>query len=131
MFLVFAELLAPIAEPDVLRDMSQRYAGIVGKVMTDKSDSVPRALRETVMRTQDAMARKQANIAKPISADTKKDPQSADNKKEAQSADAKCAVVSCAKQENLRRCGGCKKVYYCSIAHQKEHWGIHKPNCKV
>eukprot|EP00026_Physarum_polycephalum_P011039 Phypoly_transcript_11232.p1 GENE.Phypoly_transcript_11232~~Phypoly_transcript_11232.p1 ORF type:complete len:411 (+),score=117.62 Phypoly_transcript_11232:38-1234(+) len=155
-FLVFADLLAPIAGQDMLRDMAQRYAGIVGKVMTDKSDGVPRALREAVMRAQDAMARKQASASQPAStktgtqnsdskkgaknadpktetqnADTKKEMHSADAKNETQNTDNKCAIASCVKKDNLRRCGGCKKVYYCSVDHQKEHWGIHKPNCKV
>ena len=128
MFLVFAELLAPIAEPDMLRDMSQRYAGIVGRTMMDKSDSAPRALREAVMRTQDAMARRQTGISTPTSTELRRD---TDIKREMKSINTKCEIASCSKKDNLQRCGRCKKVYYCSLGHQKEHWGIHKPNCKV
>lgn len=27
------------------------------------------------------------------------------------------------------RCSRCKAMYYCSAAHQREHWKVHKPNC--
>lgn len=28
-----------------------------------------------------------------------------------------------------QRCSRCKKVYYCSVTHQKEHWSAHKGTC--
>lgn len=29
-----------------------------------------------------------------------------------------------------KRCGGCGSIYYCSVEHQKAHWGEHKTQCK-
>ena len=31
--------------------------------------------------------------------------------------------------ERFRKCGRCKKVYYCSVDCQKKHWKIHKADC--
>jgi hypothetical protein len=31
--------------------------------------------------------------------------------------------------ERFRKCGRCKKVYYCSVDCQKKHWKIHKVDC--
>jgi hypothetical protein len=33
-------------------------------------------------------------------------------------------------ESNLKRCAGCQKVYYCSIACQKENWVYHIFDCK-
>jgi hypothetical protein len=33
-------------------------------------------------------------------------------------------------EEGTKRCGACKQVFYCSEAHQREHWGQHKKSCK-
>lgn len=30
---------------------------------------------------------------------------------------------------NLRLCGACKLIRYCSSDHQKQHWKSHKPFC--
>jgi len=37
-----------------------------------------------------------------------------------------CGVVG----SGLKMCGGCKKVFYCTVAHQKEHWQTHKTVCQ-
>ena len=37
--------------------------------------------------------------------------------------------ANCKKKENLKRCGGCKKVYYCSIECQKLDRQHHRQNC--
>ena len=46
-----------------------------------------------------------------------------------------CMIHSALEQSNqkssLLKCGGCKKVYYCSAEHQKGHWKQHKPHCNV
>eukprot|EP00662_Eupelagonemidae_sp_cell21_P057811 gene57811-biopygen43991 len=34
------------------------------------------------------------------------------------------------KGEKLRRCTGCRSVWYCSAACQKGHWLAHKPACR-
>ena len=34
------------------------------------------------------------------------------------------------KEANLKRCAGCRKVYYCSAACQKADWVEHIFNCK-
>eukprot|EP00300_Choanocystis_sp_HF-7_P009534 c16478_g1_i3.p2 GENE.c16478_g1_i3~~c16478_g1_i3.p2 ORF type:complete len:338 (-),score=69.12 c16478_g1_i3:95-1108(-) len=37
----------------------------------------------------------------------------------------------CGRTENLKTCAGCKKVAYCSVACQKEHWkSVHKSQCR-
>lgn len=36
----------------------------------------------------------------------------------------------CGSSENLLRCSRCKVTYYCSKAHQKENWKIHKTVCQ-
>lgn len=36
----------------------------------------------------------------------------------------------CGALENLSMCGGCRRAWYCSKAHQKEDWKAHKPTCK-
>jgi len=39
--------------------------------------------------------------------------------------------ASChSKTENLKRCSGCKTVFYCSKTCQKNHWKEHKPDCQ-
>jgi len=38
-----------------------------------------------------------------------------------------CGVVG----SSLKMCGRCKKVFYCTVAHQKEHWHTHKTACKT
>ena len=39
--------------------------------------------------------------------------------------------ASChSKTENLKRCSGCKRVFYCSKTCQKNHWKEHKPDCQ-
>lgn len=39
----------------------------------------------------------------------------------------KCGVCSSTKE--IKLCSGCKTVAYCSLAHQKQHWKIHKKTC--
>ena len=34
------------------------------------------------------------------------------------------------KTDNLKRCTGCKRVFYCSKTCQKQHWKEHKPECQ-
>lgn len=34
------------------------------------------------------------------------------------------------KTEDLKRCFGCKKVFYCGKQCQKQHWKEHKPHCQ-
>ena len=34
------------------------------------------------------------------------------------------------KTEDLKRCFGCKKVFYCGKQCQKRHWKEHKPHCQ-
>ncbi|CDQ98900.1 unnamed protein product [Oncorhynchus mykiss] len=36
----------------------------------------------------------------------------------------------CGKMENLLKCGRCRNSFYCSKEHQKQHWKMHKVNCK-
>lgn len=36
----------------------------------------------------------------------------------------------CLSKENLKCCGGCKKIKFCSIECQKEIWFIHKKECQ-
>ncbi|KAM6922721.1 egl nine homolog 1 isoform 1-T1 [Lycodopsis pacificus] len=36
----------------------------------------------------------------------------------------------CGKMENLLKCGRCRSSFYCSKAHQKQHWKKHKLICK-
>lgn len=43
---------------------------------------------------------------------------------------AKKVCGSCGKEKCNDCCGRCKLVYYCSVACQKNHWNIHKINCK-
>ncbi|KDQ61046.1 hypothetical protein JAAARDRAFT_55767 [Jaapia argillacea MUCL 33604] len=43
-------------------------------------------------------------------------------------AQPKCLVCS---QPADKRCGTCKSAFYCSGAHQKQHWGSHKATCKT
>ena len=42
------------------------------------------------------------------------------------------ACVACKKkfEQNKKRCSACKKVYYCSVECQRNHWGEHKKICK-
>ena len=43
-----------------------------------------------------------------------------------------CELPSCnitSKQQELKTCAACHEVAYCSKAHQKLHWGQHKPKC--
>jgi len=44
----------------------------------------------------------------------------------------KCAVCDKpgTKSEKLKVCSGCNGVAYCSKEHQREHWKVHKANCK-
>lgn len=39
----------------------------------------------------------------------------------------KCEM--CGEKGRFKKCSGCKKVYYCNGACQKNHWKIHKPTC--
>uniref|UniRef100_A0A8C7JY93 Egl-9 family hypoxia inducible factor 1 n=1 Tax=Oncorhynchus kisutch TaxID=8019 RepID=A0A8C7JY93_ONCKI len=36
----------------------------------------------------------------------------------------------CGEMENLLKCGRCRNSFYCSKEHQKQHWKMHKVNCK-
>lgn len=130
MFLILAELLTPLGESEMLEKLSQKYAGIVGKVLMDKS--VSSELREAVMQTQAAIGNR--TTPTPTNSNTNNNTTNTDNSnntniKQQDTAGSSCALDSCNKKDNLRRCGACKKVYYCSIEHQKQHWGSHKPNC--
>lgn len=49
---------------------------------------------------------------------------------EKQSTAQKCHAIGCKNIENLQQCGGCEAVFYCSKEHQREDWGLHKPDCK-
>ena len=40
----------------------------------------------------------------------------------------KCAV--CGIKENLLKCQGCFSIRYCGRQHQKDHWKLHKVECK-
>ncbi|KAG9006188.1 hypothetical protein FRB93_008981 [Tulasnella sp. JGI-2019a] len=45
-----------------------------------------------------------------------------------------CGKQGCTKSakdngDDLKQCGRCKSVRYCSEAHQKEAWNTHKPEC--
>jgi hypothetical protein len=35
----------------------------------------------------------------------------------------------CGHEGTLKKCSGCKKVYYCDATCQRSHWKTHKPNC--
>jgi len=39
-----------------------------------------------------------------------------------------CAIC---REKSDQRCGGCKRTYYCSKEHQKQHWKEHKDTCKT
>ena len=41
-----------------------------------------------------------------------------------------CALKNNSSDGKLFYCGGCHKVLYCSIKHQKSHWNKHKADCK-
>lgn len=36
-----------------------------------------------------------------------------------------------ARETDLKRCGSCFRISYCSSEHQKVHWNVHKEFCKV
>jgi hypothetical protein len=36
---------------------------------------------------------------------------------------------TCGQADSSKRCGACRKVYYCSETCQKNDWKSHKPNC--
>eukprot|EP00466_Bigelowiella_natans_P001286 jgi/Bigna1/41036/e_gw1.49.85.1 len=40
-----------------------------------------------------------------------------------------CTKVEAKKQE-FRGCGSCRRLVYCSPDCQKQHWPMHKNNCK-
>lgn len=40
-----------------------------------------------------------------------------------------CALSGCDQHGPFSRCGGCKMVAYCNVAHQKAHWPVHKQEC--
>ena len=46
-----------------------------------------------------------------------------------------CALPACGAREahvgHFKRCGACGGVFYCSKAHQAEHWPTHKAACKA
>lgn len=127
MFMILAELLGPLGEQDIMGKLSQRYANIVGRVMTSNpsNTSISPELREIVMKTQSAIAQGQKN-SHPLPPSSTSKPET----KEADQQSSTCALGSCNKKDNLKRCGACKKVYYCSLDHQKDHWNTHKPTCK-
>ncbi|ORY88323.1 hypothetical protein BCR35DRAFT_337896 [Leucosporidium creatinivorum] len=39
--------------------------------------------------------------------------------------------IVCAKEDGLKKCSGCKDVYYCGSMHQKEDWPFHRDLCKL
>ena len=41
-----------------------------------------------------------------------------------------CGNPACYNHQNLKACGRCKVVYYCGTFCQKEHWKMHKKDCK-
>lgn len=44
--------------------------------------------------------------------------------------DLRCCA-KCAKTDNLRTCGGCKLLNFCSVDCQKAYWSVHKKECKL
>ena len=40
-----------------------------------------------------------------------------------------CGLPSC-EATGTKRCTACKVVYYCSQAHQRSHWKVHKVECR-
>lgn len=42
---------------------------------------------------------------------------------------AVCSAVKCSNGSKLMVCSRCRKVYYCSQEHQKQHWKQHKSVC--
>ena len=41
-----------------------------------------------------------------------------------------CAFCHSRKTVALQRCSGCKRVFYCNKACQKNHWKEHRPECQ-
>ena len=41
-----------------------------------------------------------------------------------------CAAESCTSSVHLKRCGGCGRVRYCSVACRDSHWRAHRRDCK-
>lgn len=40
------------------------------------------------------------------------------------------ACALCGKEGDLKKCGGCNVLNYCSKECQRAHWGVHKEQCK-
>ena len=38
---------------------------------------------------------------------------------------------TCSVKTNLKACTGCYAVFYCSFAHQKANWKLHRPSCSA
>jgi hypothetical protein len=49
-------------------------------------------------------------------------------KEEASSSAQSCAWLECTNSAT-KRCGACKKIYYCCPEHQRQHWPVHKIRC--
>lgn len=43
-----------------------------------------------------------------------------------QNVNTKCAVCSV---ESKMKCSNCANAFYCSVAHQKDNWKVHKKEC--
>lgn len=41
-----------------------------------------------------------------------------------------CRIEGCGINKDLLQCSRCKKVFYCSVSHQREDWSSHKLQCK-
>ena len=39
--------------------------------------------------------------------------------------------VVCGKKEEVQTCAACHSVFYCTVAHQKQNWKVHKQYCGI
>ncbi len=43
---------------------------------------------------------------------------------------ARVECAECGRRKQLQKCARCRGIHYCSAECQKEHWKVHKPDCK-